>query len=167
MYYQKLFLLFSLLGFIMESTLFKISHSAKYSGIFYGPMTAIYGFGVLSIELLNKYFFKKLKCSKIVKVIIEYLTLVIVLSIIEYFGGVVTKLIFDIDMWDYSDKFLCFNKYICLQISLIWGLLGVLYVNAFKKFTDKIIKVISKEETYFFLIIFLFDLFLVFITKLP
>ena len=57
MYYLKIFLLYSLLGFIMESTLFKIKLSKKHSGIFYGPMTAVYGVGIISIELLNKYFF--------------------------------------------------------------------------------------------------------------
>ena len=57
MYYIKIFLLYSLIGFVYESTLFKIKHSSKYSGIFYGPITAVYGIGVLAIEILNKYYF--------------------------------------------------------------------------------------------------------------
>ena len=51
MYYIKVFLLYSLLGFIMESTLYKVKSVNKHSGIFYGPMTAVYGIGILSIEL--------------------------------------------------------------------------------------------------------------------
>ena len=62
MYYIKTFLLYSLLGFIMESTLYKIKLVNKHSGIFYGPVTAVYGVGIISIVLLNKYFFKKIKC---------------------------------------------------------------------------------------------------------
>ena len=49
MYYLKIFLIYSLLGFVMESTLFKIVQSRKHSGIFYGPMTAVYGVGIISI----------------------------------------------------------------------------------------------------------------------
>lgn len=166
MYYVKIFLLYSIIGFIMESTLFKIQNISKHSGIFYGPITAVYGIGVLSIELLNKYLFSKIKSSPIVKIIIEYIILTIILSLIEYLGGTILNLLFHIDMWNYSDKFLCFNKYICLQNSLIWGLLGLIYIYVIKRITDKIIKTITKKETTFFLIIFIIDILLVLITKL-
>jgi len=166
MYYINVFLLYSLLGFVMESTLFKIVKSNKHSGIFYGPITAVYGVGILAIELINKYFFKKIKTNKIIKLIIEFLILTIILTLIEYLGGNILKLLFNIDMWDYSKNFMNFGKYICLQTSLIWGLLGVLYIHIFKKFTDKIINQITIKETYFFLIIFIIDTILTIITKL-
>ena len=166
MYYTKIFLLYSLLGFIMESTLFKIKLSKKHSGIFYGPMTAVYGVGVLSIELLNKYFFKKIKCHKIIKLLIEFITLTIILSLIEYLGGNILNYLFDIDMWDYSNIKPNFGKYICLQNSIIWGILGTIYIHIFKTFTDKIIKIITPKETYLFLTIFIIDMILVLINKL-
>ena len=166
MYYTKIFLLYSLLGFIMESTLFKIKTVNKHSGIFYGPMTAVYGVGIISIELLNKYFFKKIKSNKILKYLIEFLTLTIILSLIEYLGGNILNYLFDIDMWDYSKIKPNFGKYICLQNSIIWGLLGTIYIHIFKPFTDKIIKQITSKETYIFLTIFIIDTILVLINKL-
>ena len=166
MYYLKIFLLYSLLGFIMESTLFKIKLSKKHSGIFYGPMTAVYGVGIISIELLNKYFFKKIKCSKLLKLLIEFLTLTIILSLIEYIGGNVLNYLFDIDMWDYSNIKPNFGKYICLQNSIIWGILGTVYIHIFKPFTDKLIKQITPKESYLFLTIFIIDTILVLVTKL-
>ena len=166
MYYTKIFLLYSLLGFIMESTLFKIKTVNKHSGIFYGPMTAVYGVGIISIELLNKYFFKKIKSNKILKYLIEFLTLTIILSLIEYLGGNILNYLFDIDMWDYSKIKPNFGKYICLQNSIIWGLLGTIYIHIFKPFTDKIIKQITPKETYIFLTIFIIDTILVLINKL-
>lgn len=166
MYYIKIFLLYSLLGFIMESTLYKIKIMNKHSGIFYGPITAVYGVGIISIELLNKYFFQKIKYNKIVKIIIEFITLTIVLSIIEFLGGNILNYLFNIDMWDYSQIKPNFGKYICLQNSLIWGLLGTLYLHIIKPFTDKIIKQITTKETYLFLIIFVIDSIIVLITKL-
>ena len=51
MYYLKIFLLYSLIGFIYESTLYKITKMNKHSGIFYGPITAVYGVGIVSIEI--------------------------------------------------------------------------------------------------------------------
>ena len=150
----------------MESTLFKIKLSKKHSGIFYGPMTAVYGVGVLSIELLNKYFFKKIKCHKIIKLLIEFITLTIILSLIEYLGGNILNYLFDIDMWDYSNIKPNFGKYICLQNSIIWGILGTIYIHIFKPFTDKIIKIITPKETYLFLTFFIIDTILVLINKL-
>ena len=166
MYYIKIFLLYSLLGFIMESTLFKIKLSRKHSGIFYGPMTAVYGVGVVSIELLNKYFFKKIKCSTFLKLIIEFITLTVILSLIEYLGGNVLNYLFDIDMWDYSNIKPNFGKYVCLQNSIIWGILGTLYIHVFKNFTDRFVKQISLKESYLFLGLFIIDTIMVLVTKL-
>ena len=166
MYYIKIFLLYSLFGFIMESTLYKINLMNKHSGIFYGPITAVYGVGIISIELLNKHIFKKIKCHKLIKILIEFITLTIILSVIEYLGGNILNYLFNIDMWDYSNNYLNFGKYICLQNSLIWGALGTSYIYIFKPFTDKIINHITTKETILFLILFIMDTILVLITKL-
>ena len=56
-YYINALYFFSLFGFILESTVYKISKSNRHSGIFYGPLTMVYGFGVLSLILIKKYFF--------------------------------------------------------------------------------------------------------------
>ena len=166
MYYIKNFLLYSLLGFVMESTLFKIVGSTKHSGIFFGPMTAVYGVGIVSILLLNKYLFKKMHCNKSIIFIVEFIILTIVLSLIELIGGNVLNLLFDIDMWNYSKDSMNFGKYICLRNSIIWGIMGVLYIHIFKEFTDKLLKKITRKETYFFLIIFSIDLVLTLVLKL-
>ena len=50
----------------MESTLFKITGSVKDSGIFYGPMTAVYGVGIISIIFLFG-----IRPAEIVKNIVE------------------------------------------------------------------------------------------------
>lgn len=150
----------------MESTLFKITLSRKYSGIFFGPMTAVYGVGIVAILLLNKYLFKKIKCHKILKLIVEFIILTIVLSLIEFIGGNILNMLFNIDMWNYSKDSMNFGKYICLRNSLIWGIMGLLYIHIFKNFTDRILSKITRKETYFFLSIFVADLILVLVTKI-
>ena len=166
MYYIKIFLLYSLLGFIMESTLYKNIKINKHSGIFLGPITAVYGVGIIALELLNKYLFKKLKLNKLLKVIIEFIIITLILSLIEYLGGTILNYLFDIDMWDYSNEKIHFGKYVCLRNSIIWGLLGLAYIYIFNPFTDKILNQLSKKEAYLFLIIFIIDLIITLITKL-
>lgn len=166
MYYIKIFLLYSLIGFVYESTLFKIKHSSKYSGIFYGPITAVYGIGVLAIEILNKYFFKKIKTNKYLKYIIEYIVLVVVLTLTEYIGGNVLKIVFDIDMWNYTKQDMNIGKYICIEYALLWGIAGMIYLYIFKKYTDKILEIFSRKTTITCFIIFIFDILLVLFTKI-
>ena len=129
-------------------------------------MTAVYGVGIISIILLNKYVFKRLKYNKIIKYLIEFLILTIVLTLIEFIGGNVLNYLFDIDMWNYTKKPYNFGKYICLELALTWGVMGVLFIHIFKPFTDKILSKITNKEVYLFLSIFLVDLSLVLITKL-
>lgn len=150
----------------MESTLFKITGSVKDSGIFYGPMTAVYGVGIIAILLLNKYFFKKLKCHKLLKYLIEFLTLTLILTLIEFLGGNILNYLFDIDMWNYTKKPYNFGKYICLELALTWGVMGLLFIHIFKPFTDKILSKITNKEVYLFTTLFLVDLSLVLVTKL-
>lgn len=166
MYYTKIFLLYSLLGFVMESTLYKMIKTNKHSGIFYGPITAVYGIGIVSIELLNKYLFNKIKNNKLLKLIIEFIILTITLSLIEHIGGTILNYLFHIDMWNYSNVKFHFGKYVCLKNSLIWGLLGVAYIHIFKPFTDKLLNQITKKETYLFLGIFILDTIITIMTKL-
>ena len=59
MYYLNSFLLYGLLGFIMESTLFKISEPSRVSGVLYGPITLVYGLGGIALTLADKYILSK------------------------------------------------------------------------------------------------------------
>ena len=166
MYYINSLYFYSLIGFIMESTVYKISKSKRHSGICYGPYTFVYGFGVLFLILLKKYFLDRLKINKYYKILVTFILCVVVLTFVEWLGGNILNIVFDIDMWDYSNIKPNFGKYICLQNSIIWGILGTIYIHIFKVFTDKIIKAITYKETYLFLTIFIIDMILVLINKL-
>ena len=165
MYYINVLYFFSLIGFIIESTVYKINNSNRHSGIFYGPITMVYGFGVLALILIKKYFLDKLNCNKYLKIIIIYITSFITLTFIEYLGGNILNILFDIDMWNYTKKTFNIGKYICLELSLIWGLLGTIYILYLKDFLDKFINLIPKKLTIFIIIVNLIDTLLVFLNK--
>lgn len=165
MYYINSFFLYSLFGFIMESDVYKISNSVRHSSIFYGPVTTVYGFGVLSLIILDKLFLSKINCNKYFKIILTFVLCMIILSVIEFLGGNILHMLFNIDMWNYSNKSIHFGKYLCLDLCLLWGVFGVLYLYVIKKYTDKIVNVIPKSGSILFCIIFLVDLLMVLINK--
>lgn len=167
MYYTNTIILYSFLGFCLESTVYKISKSKRYSGICYGPITYVYGFGILALTLLKEHFLDKLKCHKILKLVITFLTAWIALTIIEWLGGHILHQIFDINMWNYTKKPYNFGKYICLELSLIWGLFGTLYVYYLKDFFDQFLALIPKKLTLALLAIQALDITLTLINKLP
>ena len=166
-YYINVLYFFSLFGFILESTVYKISGSKRHSGIFYGPITMVYGFGVLSLVIIKKYFLDKLNCNKWLKLIITFVVCFITLTFIEWLGGNILNLIFDIDMWNYTKKDFNFGKYICLELAVIWGLFGTIYICYLKDFFDKFIKLIPKKLTIVIVIVNFIDTLLVFLNKLP
>ena len=164
MYYINSFLLYSLLGFITESTIFKNS-TLKASGVLNGPLTLVYGVGGITLILTNKYIIDKIKLNKPLKIIISFLIYTIVLTIVELTCGYLCNLIFGIDMWNYTDKKYHIGKYICLEYIGVWGTYGLIITYILKPFLDKIIKKIPKEATYLFLTILSLDLILTIITK--
>lgn len=149
----------------MESTIYKLLDSNRHSGIFYGPITPIYGIGVLTILFLYKMIYIKLNINKYLKPILLFISSIILLTLIEWIGGNVIHLIFNVDLWDYSNKSYNFGKYICLEVSLCWGVLSLIYVYITKPFLDRVIKKIPKVCTIIFTIVFVIDLIMIFVTK--
>lgn len=165
MYYINCLYFYSFLGFALESEVYKLNNSNLHSGIFYGPITEVYGFGIIALILLKKYFIDKLKCNKYLKIIITFISSLIVLTLIELIGGNILHLIFNINMWNYTKKAFNIGKYICLELSIIWGLFGIIFIYYLKDNLDKIIKLIPKKLTYILLIINIIDTIAILLNK--
>ena len=164
-YYLNSLYLYSLIGFIIESTVYKITKSKRHSGIFYGPFTYVYGFGILSLLLLKKHLLDNLKVSKLSKLIITFILSTIILTLIELIGGHILNLVFNIDMWNYTKKTYNLGKYICLDLAITWGFLGTLYIYYIKPGLDKILNLIPQKLTIALFIINTIDLILTLINK--
>lgn len=164
MYYLNSFLLYSFLGFVMESTLYK-NTKLKKSGVLNGPVTLVYGVGGIALILINKYIISKIHTSTIIKIIISFFIYAVLLTLVELVCGHLCNIIFDVDMWNYTSKKYNIGKYICLELVPIWGLLGVLITYVLKPFFDKVIKLIPKEATYLLTFILVLDFIITLITK--
>ena len=153
MYFFKFFFITSILGFFIESFLWQ-GHE---SGILYGPWTPIYGIGSIIIVILSNKIFKKRNINGVLKFFILFVFCFLVLTFIEFIGGVLIEWIFGVVFWDYTKYRFNIGKYICLEISLIWGFVSCLFVFI-KPFIDKLIKFIPNLIFYVFFILFLIDI---------
>ena len=167
MYYINSLFVYSFLGFVMESTIYKIKMSKRHSGIFYGPITEVYGFGILLLLIIKILILDRLQCNWFIKLIITFVISWFGLTLVEFIGGNILNYVFHIDMWNYSKKMFHFGKYICLELSLVWGILGTIYSYYVKDKIDKFIRLIPKKVTIILVIINMIDTFFVLLYKTP
>ena len=121
MYILTIFLSYSFFGFIFETIVSLVTGRKLNSGIMFGPWTPIYGFGVLIMLFLKKQL-KKLNLKKYQEIIVFFLSIVVILSLLEQTGGMLLDKVFHKTLWDYSNLKFHITKYIALEISLGWGL---------------------------------------------
>lgn len=165
MYYINNFLLFSLFGHLLESTIYIITNQNGNSGILYGPWTPVYGFGVVLIIIIYNYI-KEKNIKNIYKVLSIFLLSMILLTTIEYIGGNLIEYFFHKKFWSYEDLKFNIGPYIALEIAFIWGICSIIYIFLVKPITDKIIKKIPKYITITIMVFFIIDLTITIINKL-
>lgn len=166
MLYINYLFIYSIFGFLMESTVYKIGNQQRHSGIFYGPYTFVYGFGVLASILTYEFLERRIKNkNKFLKIVLYFFIFTILLTVIEYLGGNILNFIFHVDLWDYSNHKLCFGKYVCLTNAFIWGILGTFNIYFIYPKLKKCLKKVPSIYTYILLLIFLMDFFLTILMK--
>ena len=124
--YKKIFWLFmfgNILGVILEGLwcLLKYRRWETYVVTIWGPFCLIYGFGAIIYYLLGRKFTNK-------KIITQFLVAALIGDIFEYFCGWLLDYGLGMKAWDYSRHFLNINGYIDLQMTLIWGFLGLIFI---------------------------------------
>lgn len=117
-----LFFIYSFFGWIMETVMGTIKQRKFVNrGFFTGPFCFVYGIAsvlmtVILWELEGRWFFLFLGCT-------------ILGTVTEWFTGKLLERMNRQKWWDYSKKKWNFDGYICLQYSLLWGILGTLCVS--------------------------------------
>ena len=148
MLYIKYFIIYSILGFIHESFLFKFRNIHKHSGALNGPYTLVYGFGGAICAYINNYFNN---------IFLLYLSFMIICTTIEFLIGHLIHLIYHIDSWNYSYKKYHFGKYITLDYALIWGLMALIFVKYANFFFYQLTLIITDQWAINIIIIMLID----------
>lgn len=151
MYYFYLFLIYSVLGWLIE-TIYTTVTSKKFvnRGFLLGPYCPIYGTGAMCIIFVLKEYKDDL--------IILFLVSAVLCSIIEYITSYIMEKLFHARWWDYSLYKFNLNGRICLLNSVLFGLLGVLLISFIHPKLNKLISLITNNLIgYILLILFIID----------
>ena len=163
MYYVNCFFVYSVLGYFFETIISKITGNRFTSGIMYGPITPIYGIGVVIILIVSKYLFINLHMPRWFETLVVFFSLIIILTLMEFIGGILIEKLFGIVFWDYSHLKWNIGKYISLEISLVWGFLSIFLIYVIKPLLDKFVVKIPSFISYSLIIIFIVDMIFTFI----
>ena len=101
---------------------------------------------------------KKIKLNKFLFPIVLFLISAIILSTLEYIGGILIEEYFGIVFWDYSNQPFNIGKYTSIKMGVIWGLSSILVIYIVKPLLDKFIKKIPKFITYILVFLFIIDI---------
>lgn len=165
MYYLNTFLLYSILGFLLETVRSFLVNSKFTSGILYGPWTPIYGIGIVIVILISNYLFAHLHLSRWVETFITFVIITLILTLLEWIGGILIEKIFHTVFWDYSKEAFSIGKYISLSKSLIWGVGSILFIYVLKPLLEGVIKHIPIPVTIILTLLMLSDFILTFVNK--
>lgn len=129
-YYFLLFFIYSVLGWLIETTLVSLENKKFINrGFLIGPYCPIYGCGCLSMILyLTQY------QDNILTV---FILGVVICSVLEYFTSYIMEKLFKTRWWDYSTKKFNLNGRICGENALLFGLGGLLIIYVIQPFTKK------------------------------
>ncbi len=165
MYYLNTFLLYSILGFLLETVRSFLVNSKFTSGILYGPWTPIYGIGIVIVILISNYLFAHLHLSRWVETFITFVIITLILTLLEWIGGILIEKIFHTVFWDYSKEAFSIGKYISLSKSLMWGVGSILFIYVLKPLLEGVIKHIPIPVTIILTLLMLSDFILTFVNK--
>ena len=114
MKYLFIFMIMSLIGFILE-LIYRSFVSRKFikPGFMQGPSLPVYGFGGLILSLISNI---KILPNYYLNILILSFIAGILLTGIEYLGGIIMLKLFKIKLWDYSQTKLNINGLICLKM---------------------------------------------------
>lgn len=137
-YYFTIFMFLSLIGYVGEFYYSLIIRNKIVNpGFLAGPYCPIYGYGALIMILaLNK--FKK-NNTKL------FLSSVIIFTIFEYITSFLLEQFFGVILWDYTGFFLNINGRICFVQSILWGIMGILFIKKIEPCLRKVYKKIESK----------------------
>lgn len=116
-----IFLIYSFLGWLLETTVVAAKEGKIVNrGITSGPMCPIYGVCALTIILAT---------LDVSNLFIIFLISLVYGTFLEFLTGKLLERVNKSKWWDYSKKKFNLDGYICLEYSLLWGILGVLLVT--------------------------------------
>lgn len=160
----KLVLIFffgALLGWVTELFFRRIVHKKWINpGFLVGPWLPLYGLGLLGL-----YGMSSLDLSFITSVFWQkaclILLITVIMTLLEYFTGLIFIKGLKVKLWDYSDRKWNIQGIICPLFSLIWGLIGAAYNLLLHEYISTAVNFLSLHIEYSFFLGILGGFFIV------
>ncbi|NLO08768.1 MAG: putative ABC transporter permease [Clostridiales bacterium] len=157
------FIIYSVMGWTYETVFtFLIKGDLTNRGFLFGPLCPIYGLSILIMILICPD-----RGKNIVSLIIKC---AFVATTMEYITSSWMERFFAKRWWDYSDMFMNVNGRICLGASVLFGVLGAIFVRyihpALVSLTNRISNRVMRIFDRTVLILFLYDILLSFRTNI-
>ncbi|MEB8418892.1 putative ABC transporter permease [Enterococcus casseliflavus] len=150
-----LFLLYSFIGWLWETIYCSIkAKHFVYRGFLIGPITPIYGFGILGVVYLLRPLHEQ--------VIPLFFAAALLVTVLEYVTSYLLERFFHASWWDYKEVPLNINGRVALPISLFWGVCCVLIVRFVHPQMLEIVQTLSARVGFllpvFLLMVLSFDM---------
>ncbi|MBD7911552.1 MULTISPECIES: putative ABC transporter permease [Clostridium] len=134
-YYFLLFIIYSFIGWIYESTLCSVRDKKLINrGFLNGPICPIYGTGALVVIIL---------LGDVKDILALFLSSILLTGILEYLTSYLMEKLFHAKWWDYSYRSFNINGRVCLEGALVFGTLSVITVFYINLFTNKVLSVVN------------------------
>lgn len=135
--YSKIFWLFllgSLSGFVLEGLwcILRTGAWESHSATVIGPFCIIYGFGAVVVYLISTWVNGR-------GLLLQFILFSAAGTMVEFFGSLFQERVFGTVSWDYSGHFMNIGGRISLQMTLIWGVLGILFARLFFPALDRLL----------------------------
>lgn len=127
------FFVFSLIGYLLECAVLTYENKKPVwnRGFGHGPFCIIYGFGALgAVVLLSPIAGNPVKLYIAAMMMATAMELITAAMMIRMFGCI---------WWDYSKKPFNYKGIICLQSSLAWGILGIVFFHFLNEFVHSLV----------------------------
>lgn len=133
--YIIFFAVYSLIGWVSELVyrLFAY-HKIVNPGILYGPFLPIYGIPAVGVVIITNTLNSNLILSSIIGMLFA--------TLLEYASAVYCEKVIGIKFWDYSGDKFNYKGRVCLQYSLLWGVLIFILLFALHPFvSNKVLEI--------------------------
>lgn len=151
----KLFIYYSMLGFIFETLVNIFLRLKKSSGMIFGPFTILYFFGYVLMKAIHN--LTKNINNKVLRKVYFFISFTVFATILEFCAGHLCHIITGKILWSYENYPLHFGKYISFFTSLGWGLMALIFNYKFSDKVDEYIYKIDDKLTYALFLLYLCD----------
>ncbi len=116
------FIIGAFVGWVLECVFkYATKNFRRQPGILNTPFCILYGLGTVVLSLI---------INRVTNNIwLLFVLSMVVLTVMEYVTFILLKTIYGIKLWDYRNMTFNINEKVCLEFSIIWGVLGALYIK--------------------------------------